>query len=40
MHFTFHIKHDYYHFAGLVQDCSDSIANTLELLQFSTKPLI
>ena len=25
---------------GLVQDCSNSIANTLELLQPCTKPLI
>ena len=27
------------HFNGLVQDCSNSIANTLELLQSCTKPL-
>ena len=28
-----------YNINGLVQDCSNSIANTLELLQFCTKPL-
>ena len=28
------------HFSGLVQDCSNSSANTLELLQPCTKPLI
>ena len=28
-----------YHIDGLVQDCSNSIANALELLQFCTKPL-
>ena len=28
------------HFEGLVQDCSNSIANALELLQSCTKPLI
>ena len=28
------------HFDGLVQDCSNSIANALELLQFCTKPSI
>ena len=26
--------------AGLVQDCTNSIANALELLQFCTKPLV
>ena len=29
-----------FHFDGLVQDCSNSIANALELLQSYTKPLI
>ena len=29
-----------YHIDGLVQDCSNSIANTLELLQSCTKPSI
>ena len=29
-----------YHFDGLVQDCSNSIANALELLQSCTKPSI
>ena len=29
-----------YHFDGLAQDCSNSIANALELLQSCTKPLI
>ena len=28
------------HINGLVQDCSNSIANALELLQSCTKPLI
>ena len=28
------------HFDGLVQDCSISIATTLEILQSCTKPLI
>ena len=28
------------HIDGLVQDCSNSIANALELLQSCTKPLI
>ena len=28
------------HFDGLVQDCSNSIANALELLQSCTKPSI
>ena len=28
-----------HHFEGLVQDCSNSIANALELLQSCTKPL-
>ena len=28
------------HFSGLVQDCSNSIANAMELLQLCTKPLI
>ena len=28
------------HIDGLAQDCSNSIANALELLQFCTKPLI
>ena len=28
------------HFDGLAQDCSDSIANALELLQSYTKPSI
>ena len=28
------------HFDGLVQDCSNSIANELELLQSGTKPPI
>ena len=28
------------HLNGLVQDCSNSSANALELLQFCTKPLI
>ena len=27
-----------YHIDGLVQDCSNSIANALELLQSCTKP--
>ena len=30
----------YYHIDGLVQDCSNSIANTLQLLQSCTKPSI
>ena len=30
----------YHHFDGLVQDCRNSIANTLELLQSCTKPSI
>ena len=30
----------YYHMDGLVQDCNNSIANALELLQSSTKPTI
>ena len=29
-----------HHIDGLVQDCSNSIANALELLQSCTKPLI
>ena len=33
-----HLKHEYVD--GLVQDCSNSIANALELLQSSTQPLI
>ena len=31
---------DYWHIEGLVQDCSNFIANALELLQSCTKPLI
>ena len=27
-----------YHFDGLVQDCSISIANAMEILQYCTKP--
>ena len=30
----------FWYFDGLVQDCSNSIANALELLQFCTKPSI
>ena len=30
----------YTHIDGLVQDCSNSIANALELLQACTEPLI
>ena len=30
----------YRHIDGLLQDCSNSIANALELLQSCTKPLI
>ena len=28
------------HFSGIVQDCGNSIANALELLQSCAKPLI
>ena len=31
-------QHSYMHIAGLVQDCSNSIANAMELLQSCTKP--
>ena len=31
---------NYYHIDGFVQDCSNSIANALELLQSCTKPSI
>ena len=31
---------EYIHIDGLVEDCSNSIANALELLQSCTKPLI
>ena len=33
-------KHTMAHFDGLLQDCSNCIANALELLQSCTKPLI
>ena len=37
---TRHLNHFQQHFDGLVQDCSNSIANALELLQPCTKPSI
>ena len=37
---TFIRAHIYTHIDGLVQNCSNSIANALELLQYCTKPSI
>ena len=37
---NFHRLYDNDHIDGLVQDCSNSIANALELLQSGTKPSI
>ena len=34
------VEHDVAYIDGLVQDCSNSSANALELLQFCTKPSI
>ena len=39
-HTNHHWHHQVRHVAGLVQDCSNSIANALELLQSCTKPSI
>ena len=40
MHYSlYHHNWGYSQFDGLVQDCSNSIANALELLQSCTKPL-
>ena len=40
VHFTSPIYQPWEHINGLVQDCSNSIANALELLQSCTKPSI